>query len=613
MSAPFRLEMRPPSHPRAAVCLLLLVLILAACSPRAASPAPSPTAPLPIPPTLAPARPTSPPARPTPPPAAPTATTVAAAALPTPTAIAQPSAATLPNPYLLPGAYVTAGGGAALFSAPGAQQIGLAPAGARLGLLGRTADSAWLQGLYQSETDQAPHIVWVRAAAVTSFDEVTKLALVEGTAGAANANAPATPAPVPATTPPAGAAAGETTTVLVERLNLRSGPGTDRPVVAALTRGQEVQLLDRSSDGVWFQVQTPSGQQGWAAARYLQAGGAAAPLPPSSPAPSAPRLPAGGADGHIVFQTRSGGDIYIMNANGSGLRRLTNGFEPTLSPDGRQVAFTRWDEPRGLWLINTDGTGEHLLFGANRPRSATWSPDGSAIVFEEWTGSKQCRQSPFGCLTDDQLRQVIGGDCIESPFGRFCIGDFPLITRDFTTLVRYNLADNSVRNLATSDSAKAPTYYPAGGKVLFFDADALATTSDTGNEPPQPLVKAPGQLAAASYSPDGRFIYGSRKSGDHWDIWRWNADGGQPTALTAPPALRKAAVHSVAPAISPDGRTLLFLTDRRGRWEMWQMNADGSNQQPFAPAASSTSSGQALAGISLQYDFANERAIDWGL
>ena len=303
-----------------------------------------------------------------------------------------------------------------------------------------------------------------------------------------------------------------------------------------------------------------------------------------------------------MFQTSNGGDIYIINPDGSGLRRLTTGLEPALSPDGRQVAFTRLDEPRGLWLINTDGSNERLVFGANRARSPTWTPDGSAIIFERWTGSILCRESPFGCLSDDQLREQFGGDCVQTPFGAMCIDDFPILSRDFTALTRYNLADGSERDLPTSDSARAPSHHPEANQVIFFDRSGLSSVSATGNEPPTPLVPL-STVSAAAYSPDGHFIFASRRSGDHWDIWRWTADGAQPFALTAPPPLRDRPIHSVSPALSPDGRAILFFTDRRGKWELWRMNSDGSDQQPFAP--------QTLADIAFRYDFNNERMVDW--
>ena len=318
-------------------------------------------------------------------------------------------------------------------------------------------------------------------------------------------------------------------------------------------------------------------------------------LAPPSPAPPA---------GRIVFQTRNGGDIYIMNADGSALRPLTRGFDPALSPDGRQVAFTRWDEPRGLWVIDSDGSDERHLFTANRARSAAWTPDGSAIIFEQAVDSIRCLDTPFGCRSEEELRRMFGGqDCIQTPFGEICISDFPTVTRSLGGLTRYNLADSNVRDLPASTDAIAPAHDPASDRVIYLDPIGLAITRNVGNDAPTPVVEL-STLGPAVFSPDGQFIYTTRRSGDHWDIWRYRADGSGELALSAPPGLRDFPIHSVAPAPSPDGKSILFFTNRRGgKWELWRMNSDGGNPQPFAPAA--------LSEIEFLYDFANERMADW--
>lgn len=294
-----------------------------------------------------------------------------------------------------------------------------------------------------------------------------------------------------------------------------------------------------------------------------------------------------------------------MNANGSGLRRLTYGFEPALSPDGRQVAFTRWDEPRGLWLIDVDGTNARHLFTANRARSPAWTPDGQAIIFERSTGQFVCRQSPFGCLSDAELLALFGGQsCVTTPLGTLCIADFPLITLNYTGLVRYDLASGATRDLATSNTASAPRHTPDGATLIYLDRSGLALAHSSGDDIPQPLVGMPPLLGPAAYSPDGQFIYAARFAGNRWDLWRWRADGSQATALTAPDPLAARVANQVAPAVSPDGRSVAFLTDRSGRWELWVMNSDGGNPRPLAP--------QALAGINLQFDFNADRTVDWG-
>ena len=93
--------------------------------------------------------------------------------------------------------------------------------------------------------------------------------------------------------------------------------------------------------------------------------------------------------GKLVFQTSSGGDIYIVNADGTGLRKLTTGLDPVLSPDGKKVAFARWEGiPRGLFVINADGSDERLVYGWDRTglKSPTWSPDSRRLAFTLKTG-----------------------------------------------------------------------------------------------------------------------------------------------------------------------------------------------------------------------------------
>ncbi len=330
----------------------------------------------------------------------------------------------------------------------------------------------------------------------------------------------------------------------------------------------------------------------------------ATPEQPAASAAAAPTLQTA-LPGTLVFQDSNGGGIYLMKADGSGLRRLAQGFEPALSPDGNQVAFTRWDEPRGLWVINVDGSGERLLSGANRARSPTWTPDGRAIVFERDGGSVTCLQSPFGCLTIDDLQAFFGGQpCLTTPFGSFCIADFARVSSNLTGLVRFDLESGATSDLPTSQTATSPRHKPDSPAVLYLDKQGLALTQDVGDEPSQRLVQMPPLLAPASYSPDGQFIYAARNAGNRWDLWRWRADGSQPTALTTPDPLAARPANNVAPSPSPDGRSIVFLTDRAGPWQLWVMNSDGSNPRPLAP--------EALASVDFRYDFNADRVVDWG-
>ena len=92
-------------------------------------------------------------------------------------------------------------------------------------------------------------------------------------------------------------------------------------------------------------------------------------------------LPSWSPDGSKLAFTSSrdgNAEIYVMNKDGSGLRRMTNNpaidVSPTWSPTGTQLAWVsdRTGQPK-IYLMNADGTGQRLLVGDPKSDRPTWS------------------------------------------------------------------------------------------------------------------------------------------------------------------------------------------------------------------------------------------------
>src|SRR5438045_9298096 len=94
------------------------------------------------------------------------------------------------------------------------------------------------------------------------------------------------------------------------------------------------------------------------------------------------------AAGQIAFSTDRDGnpEIYVVNADGSGLRNLTNNptfdFELTWSPDGTKIALSSdRDGDTEIYLMHADGTDpEKLTNNPGQDRLPDWPPDGPKIA-----------------------------------------------------------------------------------------------------------------------------------------------------------------------------------------------------------------------------------------
>jgi len=132
-------------------------------------------------------------------------------------------------------------------------------------------------------------------------------------------------------------------------------------------------------------------------------------------------LPAYSPDGtQMAFMSNRDGnpEIYVMNVDGTGLRRLTShpGIDasPTWSPVGLQIAFTsdRTGSPQ-IYVVGVDGTGLRRITFESYCDRPTWSPSPyNEVAYASRTGpgfdikivdlaTNEVRQLTFGLGTNE--------------------------------------------------------------------------------------------------------------------------------------------------------------------------------------------------------------------
>jgi TolB protein len=248
--------------------------------------------------------------------------------------------------------------------------------------------------------------------------------------------------------------------------------------------------------------------------------------------------------------------IYVIDADGSGARRLTAGEQnrwPAWSPDGRSIVFMSDRDGQGeLYTMNTEGSSQRRLTHTPVHEFApVWSPKGDVVAYlTEMPGGKQrlMRMRPDG--TD--VRQLDGDHLA---YGK------PGMRPDGAAVL---LAANRDADATVSDKWRVRCRifaYPIGGA-----APAALT--------------APGFDSNPTMSPDGRTLVVDSGDGTgwasdkgQWDLWRLDLASGRRTRLTSTP------VNDWGAAWSPDGKWLAFGAGLNRVYSLTITAADGSSRR----------------------------------
>jgi TolB protein len=134
---------------------------------------------------------------------------------------------------------------------------------------------------------------------------------------------------------------------------------------------------------------------------------------------SAPAWAPDGKTLAVSLSREGGSQIFLINPDGSGLRRLTSSSaidtEPRYSPDGRWIYFTsdRGGSPQVYRMAATGGEPQRVTFEGSYNVSPRLSPDGKTLAYITRNGGKF--QVALLDLANRQVQIITDSDRDESP------------------------------------------------------------------------------------------------------------------------------------------------------------------------------------------------------
>ena len=298
--------------------------------------------------------------------------------------------------------------------------------------------------------------------------------------------------------------------------------------------------------------------------------------------PAASDAPLSGQIVFFDFPVSGTSQIYVESADGTNVRKvLSSKFDdrsPSLSPDGRRVAFTRYLEDGaspegGVFVVNVDGTGLKQLDSLGE--DVAWSPDGRKLV---------------------DTHALFDADSSKGPYNVALW----IMDADGSHKHQITLLGKECRDACAGGEQHNEGFWSPDGKRIAFkryqytnpEQFSIYTVASDGTDPRRvtPVGMDAGDPA---WSPDGTLIAfqspPEANAGGEENIFTIHPDGSGLRQLTAHLSSRTDGNQGTFhPSWSPDGAQILFSHDpgTTGPYsDIFVMNADGSDVHVLAGTA----------------------------
>lgn len=227
--------------------------------------------------------------------------------------------------------------------------------------------------------------------------------------------------------------------------------------------------------------------------------------------------------------------IWRASVNGSHRKRLLRGHNPSVSPDGRTIAFTRGHESETmdqLWLMRSDGTHARVVVRASGGfNPIVWSPDSSHVLAGAWGGLRLVDRR------QGRVRELAGTEQYServsfSPDGRQIT--YERADQTGADVFVVSTSGGSPRRLTHDHKSYAPLWGPSRIAYLrgrgFLDGDIWLMDGDGAHN--ERLTTTAAGYYPAAWSRSGRRLLGANPAIHNGRLWALDVPSGRARPVT---------------------------------------------------------------------------------